>query len=104
MIDAATRVRDAFAAYQQQNFVAAERLCRSVIATCTDDLDARHLLAVLLTRRGSLDEALVQYDKALLLKPDDVQLLCNRGVALDELQRHEEAVTSLAAALSIRPD
>jgi len=104
MTDVLALLRAAFAAYQRGNFARAEGLCLSILATRDDEFEARHLLAVLLTRRGSAEEALGHYDRALLLEPDDVQLLSNRGVALGELNRHQEALESLTVALSIQRD
>ena len=65
------------------------------------ELNARGLAA---QQRKQLDEALVFYDRALILNPDLVKVLYNRGNALNELRRFDEALESFDRALAIRPD
>ena len=43
-------------------------------------------------------------DKALALKPDFAETFNNRGNALFELRRHEEALISYDLVLALRPD
>ena len=52
---------------------------------------------------GLLEEALDYYDAALGLVPDHFHALVARGVALIELERYEESIESLGAALRISP-
>jgi tetratricopeptide (TPR) repeat protein len=47
--------------------------------------------------------ALASYERALALRPDGAETLCNRG-NLRELTRFEEALASYERALSLRPD
>jgi Tfp pilus assembly protein PilF len=51
-----------------------------------------------------LDEAVANYDHALLLNPDYALALINRGLALETLERCAEAVESYDRALAIVPD
>jgi Tfp pilus assembly protein PilF len=51
-----------------------------------------------------LDEAVANYDHALLLNPDYALALINRGLALETLERCAEAVESYDRALAIEPD
>ena len=51
-----------------------------------------------------LKEALLSYDKALKLKPDDRKVWKNRGVALVKLVRFEEAIASWDKALELKPE
>ncbi len=104
MIDIPGLMQRAFAAYQRDDRGEAERLCRAVIGAEEDHFEAHHLLAVVQTRLGAEREALASYDRALAIRPDDLQALSNRSVALDELGRHDEALAGFAKALSIRPD
>ena len=48
------------------------------------------------------EEALVAYDKAIALQPEDAESWRNRGAVLSELQRYEEAIASLSQAISIQ--
>src|SRR5262249_57363821 len=50
------------------------------------------------------DDARAGYDRALALRPDDALALSNRGSALHELKRFDEALTSYDRALALRPD
>jgi tetratricopeptide (TPR) repeat protein len=54
--------------------------------------------------RNFLEEAITSFDKALEIKPKDVNIWCNRGKALQELGRFEEAITSFDRAISLKPD
>jgi tetratricopeptide (TPR) repeat protein len=49
-------------------------------------------------------DALATYDKALALKPDYVDALCNRGNALVDLKRPADALASYDKALALKPD
>jgi tetratricopeptide (TPR) repeat protein len=50
------------------------------------------------------EEVIASFDRALEIKPDDDEALCNRGVALGNLGRYEEAIASYDKALEIKPD
>ena len=47
---------------------------------------------------------MASYDRALAARPDDTEALSNRGAALHELGRFEEAVASYDRALALQPD
>jgi predicted O-linked N-acetylglucosamine transferase (SPINDLY family) len=51
-----------------------------------------------------IDEALASYDKAIEIKPEFIDVYCNRGFALKELKRLDEAVASYDRAIEIDPD
>jgi tetratricopeptide (TPR) repeat protein len=46
-------------------------------------------------------EALESYDRALALRPDDAEVLYNRGNALEELGRLDEALENYDYALAV---
>ena len=56
-----------------------------------------------LQRLKRLEEALVSYDRALVLWRDHAEVLCNRGAALHDLKRFDEALASFDRALAVRP-
>lgn len=55
-----------------------------------------------LYKKGKADEALKQYDDALLIAPSDTLLKMNRGSALYRLGRLEEAESSYTGAVAIK--
>ena len=52
---------------------------------------------------GKLEEAILNYDKAIELKPNYAVAYNNRGVAKQELGRHEEAILDLDKAIELEP-
>ena len=50
------------------------------------------------------DEAVANFDQALALKPDFVEVLISRGIALFSLGRFADAVASYDGALALQPD
>jgi tetratricopeptide (TPR) repeat protein len=54
--------------------------------------------------RGQLTEALAIYDTITRLDPNAAAVHCNRGIALQSLNRFEEAVRSYDRALRLKPD
>jgi tetratricopeptide (TPR) repeat protein len=57
-----------------------------------------------LVRAGQIEEGLAEYRKALALKPDSPDANLGAGIALDLLQRFDEAGTHLSKALAVAPD
>ena len=47
---------------------------------------------------------LASYDRALAIKPDYVEALNNRGVVLEVLLRHDEALACFDRAVALDPD
>jgi tetratricopeptide (TPR) repeat protein len=63
-----------------------------------------HLLGAIELQRGRTAQAIRLIDQALALKPDHLNALNNRGVALGQSHRHAEALASFDQALAINPD
>jgi predicted O-linked N-acetylglucosamine transferase (SPINDLY family) len=97
-------VKRALGSYQAGHFDEAEALCKAILRADANHFDALHLLAVVRSRLGRLQEALAGYDQALAIKPENVDALYNRGNALRNLKHFEDAVASYDRALAIRPD
>jgi tetratricopeptide (TPR) repeat protein len=55
-------------------------------------------------RRGTREAALESFDRALMLQPDQAEVLTNRGVALHQLRRFDQALASYDRALAVEPD
>jgi tetratricopeptide (TPR) repeat protein len=82
----------------------AENIYQQVLAAQPGHFDSLHLVGVIAMQRGNHARAVLQIDVALERDPDNVPALNNRGNALNELERFDEALASFDRALSLRPD
>ena len=73
-------------------------------ATDTDLATAAIERGIMHHRHQELEEAIASYRTALQHRPDSAQALCNLGLALGGLLRHEEALAAFEAAQAIAPD
>jgi predicted O-linked N-acetylglucosamine transferase (SPINDLY family) len=107
MPEIAMTISDAFnraiGLYQAGHLDKAGALCRAILHTNANHLDALHLLAAVQCQLGNLKEALTAFDKVLLIKPDFIDVLNNRGSVLRALGRFEDALASYDKALAINP-
>jgi tetratricopeptide (TPR) repeat protein len=94
----------AFSAYSAGKLGEAAQLCRQIIDTDSSHFAALHLFAIVQSGLGQKAAALASYDRALSLRSDHAEVLCNRGVTLHQLERFEEALASYDRALASRPD
>ena len=62
------------------------------------------LLGASAAQIGKLDEAVLAFKQALLIKPDDAQAHYNMGNVLKDQEKFEEALGSYRKALSLKPD
>src|SRR6185436_5877194 len=60
--------------------------------------------AVVLMRLSRFEEALADYNRALVIRPDYEESLYGRGSALIDLNRHDEAIAALQELLRRNPD
>jgi tetratricopeptide (TPR) repeat protein len=65
--------------------------------------DAHNLLGLVRQAQGALDQALKQYDEALVINPRAASVYFNRGNLLLELHRPADAIDSYKRALEVRP-
>jgi tetratricopeptide (TPR) repeat protein len=93
----------AICAYNTGQLVDAEQICQTIINAKHDLFDALYLLAVVQTKLGKKDAALMTYDRALTVRPVFAEALYNRANVLHELKRFEEALASYDRALAVRP-
>jgi len=82
----------------------AEALYRQVLAAQPSHFDSLQLLGVVSMQRGNYAKAVKQIATALEQDPDNVPALNNRGNALNELHRFDEALASFDRALRLQPD
>jgi protein O-GlcNAc transferase len=97
-------LKRAIAAYNNRKFSEAELLCREIIKAKPDFFKALHLLAMVQTRLGRLNDALASYERALVIRPTDAEALNNCGLVLQKLRRFDEALASYDRALAFQPD
>lgn len=91
-------------AYQAGKFAHSEAFCRQILAIEPNQIDAIYLLATVQARSGRWQEALENFDKALVIKADFPEALANRGVVLGRLGRPVEAVDCFGKALALKPN
>ncbi|WP_169717628.1 tetratricopeptide repeat protein [Sporomusa silvacetica] len=65
---------------------------------------AQYKLGCTLQEQGRLTDALTSFCRALTLKPNYCQALCNLGVVLHKLGRSGEAIQCFQKALALEPD
>jgi tetratricopeptide (TPR) repeat protein len=91
-------------AIQQGRLHDAERICDSLLAAPSGQIDALHVFGLLRHQQGRNVEALELIGTVLKSKPDSVDALNNYGIVLTALKRHEEALARFEKALSVRSD
>ena len=97
-VSAADLLSRAASSYQAGRLLEAKELCQRLIARGERLADARHLYGLLLLAEGDHAGALAALDSALSVSSNP-QILSNRGLALQALGRHAEAVESFQASL-----
>jgi predicted O-linked N-acetylglucosamine transferase (SPINDLY family) len=75
-----------------------------ILAQTPDHADALHLLGLVRLQKKDALAALELIDQAIELDPHNASFLSNRGRALHELKRLDEALAAYDRALAIRPD
>jgi tetratricopeptide (TPR) repeat protein len=83
---------------------AAERELALAAAGMPASAPAHRNHGVALARLGRMEEALASFDRALALKPDDIESLTARGNACLALKRHEDAIAAYDRVLRVKPD
>ena len=81
----------------------AERLCRRLLRTSPDDVDAMRLLANISARSGRSEEAERLLSRVIALAPDFAAAHADLGILLKEQDRYAEAIASFRAGLGIEP-
>ena len=97
-------LKRAIKAWQKGDLARAGQL--ALDATETDDANAKafHLLAMALQRMGHQHKALVTYERAFQLDPDDPELLINLGLAAWNLQLVDGAAKMFQLYIGACPD
>jgi tetratricopeptide (TPR) repeat protein len=82
----------------------AEEAYQEILSDDANNINALHLLGVIMIQTKRLESGVALLDKVLAIKPDYADALNNRGLALIELNRPDEALASYDQALAARPD
>jgi tetratricopeptide (TPR) repeat protein len=91
-------------ALAQDRLGEAERLFRLALAAAPELLDARYNLALVLLRRGQVEEAVSLLEALTEIRPDEAEYRCARGNALFQAARFTEAAWQFGQVLARQPD
>lgn len=90
--------------HQRGQIAKAERVYRAILEADPKHTDAISLLGVALLQQRRFEAAEHQLGLAIGLQPNVATLYYNRGVALQQLGRHAEALASFDSAIALKPD
>lgn len=94
-----------FELFKARRFAEAEGLFKAVVEADPLSFHAANAAGLCLTERGEYSASLGYFDTAFKLICNDLlTVTCNRGMALGELGRTEEALDMFKRALSLYPD
>jgi Flp pilus assembly protein TadD len=89
--------------HEAGNLPAAEQGYRQVLAMEPAHFESLHMMGMLAGQVGRPDQALEFTDLAIAVRPDVPEAHVNRGVALANLGRDDEAAASFQTALDLSP-
>jgi len=101
--DLASAFDRAVALHQAGRLPEAEELYRAILNAKPDDFDCLHLLGVIYLQHGDHEHAVRHIDAALKINPRLPSAYNNRGNALGELGRIDEALASYDSAIAVEP-
>ena len=97
-------MREAAALFQAGRLDEADARCREILQHAGGrDAVAWHLRSVIAARRGDPGHCAEYATRALALAPANAEVLANRGAALRQLGRYDEALADYDRALAIAP-
>jgi tetratricopeptide (TPR) repeat protein len=96
--------KQAIALHQQGNLPQAKALYEQVLRYQPRNHDALHLLGVIAGQSNDPQRAVELIGKAIQINPKVAGFHSNRGNALKDLGRYEEALSNYDKALALRPD
>ena len=94
----------ALAYHQQGKFAEAKAIYQQILRDQPAHLDALKMLATIAAQSNESQLAIDLFDQVLALRPADATTLNNRGIALVNLDRLDEARASFEQALKLKPD
>ncbi|SFG18702.1 Predicted methyltransferase, contains TPR repeat [Duganella sp. CF458] len=96
-------LQQAVALHQKGELAAAQAIYDEVLRAQPLNFDALHLSGALARQQGEPQRALDLIDGALAIDSRRAIAHCNRGVALQDLARYDEALASFERALALQP-
>ena len=102
--DLAALFNQGLAMHQQGQLAQAKQIYTEVLAKNPNYYDALHLAGVIDLQSNNPMLALELIDRAIEIKPDYAEAWSNRGNALSDLKRYEEALANCDKAIEIKPD
>jgi protein O-GlcNAc transferase len=96
--------QSALAFLQQGRLADAERLCTEILQRAPKNFGALHLLGAIAFQTGFPEKAVAFFSKAIAVNPHAPQAYYNRGIALQALNRFQEALVSYNKAIALKPD
>ena len=97
-------LQHAVAAYARHDWREAERICRLVLSTKADCVDALNYLGMITAQTQRLSEARELLGRAAALSPENAYAHNNLGNVLKELKRWNDALQSYERAIRLKPD
>jgi tetratricopeptide (TPR) repeat protein len=97
-------LRRAIKAWRRGDIVRASQLSLDAVNADETNAKAFHVLAMGLERMGHMHKALVTYERAFELDPEDPELLINLGLTAWNLKLTEGAAKMFALYIAARPD
>src|SRR5262249_35569201 len=98
------QVQRATLLFQQNKLAESQGLWEQVLKARPDDFHAMHLLGLIALRGGQLDHGLDLLTKSIGINPNVAEAYSNRGNALLQLRRFNEALGCLEKAIELKPD
>jgi protein O-GlcNAc transferase len=98
------RIQLATTKYQAGEPSQAQTICREILLSYPDHVEANNLLGVMAFQAGRNEEAIDFLAKAVKMNPHRPDLQTNWGLALGNLGRTQEAQEAFALAIKINPD
>ena len=98
------QIDDLVKLYQKGELTNAELACGDLLASYPKSLAVINILAATLQGQGKWQEAIDNYNQAILLKPDFAEAYSNRGNALRQQGNLDKALESYDQAIQIKPD
>lgn len=101
MTMASDELKNAARLFRDNQLAPARRICRAILDRDPRQADACNLLGVICRQEGKPEEALALFDSALAARGSFFGFHLNRGLALTDMGRFSEAVTSLLRAIEL---
>jgi len=93
--------QEALALHQKGMLNQAKFLYEKLLLINPNDFETLHLLGVIHYQTGAPENAVIEIDKAISIKPNIAAYHYNRGIALKELKKFDEAIFSFEKTISL---